>query len=94
MNAPAFEWGKGGCQCAPCKATNALMYGCFAAWPRGNPAGKKSAAEYTQHCAALRFGAKARVDFGPAGIGFYGVPVGSRAEAERILTQSFATLEA
>lgn len=90
MTAPAFVWGNGGCSCAPCKATNALMYGSFAAWPRGNPAGRKSQAEYAAHCAALRFGSIKRPDFGPSGIGFYGVPVGSRAEAERVLNATFS----
>lgn len=90
MDTPAFEWGKGGCSCASCKATNTLMLAGFAAWPRGNPAGRKAQTEYAQHCTALRFGAKARADFGPAGIGFYGVPVGSKSEAERVLRDSFA----
>lgn len=37
------------CTCASCVATDKLHDAGFAAWPRGNPAGRKSASEYAAH---------------------------------------------
>lgn len=37
------------CSCTSCKATDALANKGFAAWPRGNPAGRKAAQEYAAH---------------------------------------------
>ena len=86
---------QGGCGCTQCRATNALMGSGFAAWPKGEAATPREAKSlYLQHAAFNWKDARKRVDLGPAGIGFYGVPVGSRAEAERTLNASFATLEA
>lgn len=84
-----FQWGEGGCICASCKATNAHIKSGFSVWPKGDPAGRKAQAVYSQHVAMSRYGSIKRPDFGPAGIGFYGVPVGSRADAERVLAATF-----
>src|SRR3990167_10895091 len=51
MKRPAFKLDTGGCTCASCKETNGYAAKGFAAWPRGNPAGRKSAAAYAGHVA-------------------------------------------
>lgn len=39
----------GGCTCQSCAETNRHMASGFGQWPRGNPAGRKSAAAYASH---------------------------------------------
>ena len=47
----------GGCECASCKPTNALMDAGFAAWPRGNVAGAGgSKRDYSAHVSACNSG--------------------------------------
>jgi hypothetical protein len=58
MKRPAFELGTGGCQCASCKVTSDYIGKGFAAWPRGNPAGRKSGSDYAAHVARSRFDAR------------------------------------
>lgn len=42
------------CTCASCEYTDGFASKGFAEWPRGNPAGRKSAAMYTAHVAFSR----------------------------------------
>lgn len=50
MRRPAFSLGTGGCTCSSCSYTAEHDKG-WAAWPRGNPAGRRSAAAYAAHVA-------------------------------------------
>ena len=69
--------------------------GGFENWPRGEPAGALSSARaYNAHVAHSRFGAKAKVDFGPTGSGFYGTPAGmTKRQVEQVLSASFASVQ-
>lgn len=53
----AFMLGAGGCRCPSCSHTAEFQAKGFAAWPRGNPAGRRSAADYAAHVAYSRTGA-------------------------------------
>lgn len=69
------------CTCASCSYTDDYADKGFAAWPRGNPAGRKSAADYAAHARHSQQWGKGRVpaippsllilkpepDFGPQG---------------------------
>ena len=44
------------CTCASCSATDALADKGFDAWPRGNPAGRKSATDYAAHVSHMWHG--------------------------------------
>lgn len=56
MKRPAFELGKGGCSCPSCASTAQFWDKGFAAWPRGNPAGRGSVADYAAHVTHSRSG--------------------------------------
>lgn len=52
MKRPSFALGQsGGCGCPSCSLTSEYISNGFAAWPRGNPAGRRSAAAYAAHVA-------------------------------------------
>jgi hypothetical protein len=80
------------CSCTSCTITDSFHSKGFAKWPRGEPAGKRSSeAAYRAHVAHSFYGARKRVDFGPAGGGFYGTPAGmTKAKVEEVLRRSFA----
>lgn len=85
-------FGGAGCTCPSCKVTNRYRLKGFAAWPKGAPAGRKSAAAYASHVGLSKFGARVGMVVGPAGAGFYGTPAGStKAEVDRVLREAFAT---
>ena len=55
------------CTCTSCSATDALSDKGFAAWPRGNPAGRKASLEYAAHVRhSQQWGAKRKPEI-PAG---------------------------
>lgn len=83
------------CDCSSCSYTQSKQFtgvfddggnfipgSAFASWPRGEPKGPRASdREYKAHVAHARLGSRARVDFGPAGIAFYGDRPGSKADA-------------
>ena len=83
------------CSCASCKVTDSFHDKGFAAWPRGEPAGKRSSeAAYRAHVAHSFSGAKKREGVGPTGAGFYGTPAGmTKAHVEKALRDHFARAE-
>ena len=56
------------CTCASCTPTDELRDAGFAAWPTGNPAGRKSASDYAQHVKYGQQWGKGRFPVLPAGI--------------------------
>lgn len=56
------------CTCASCEHTDGFADKGFAAWPRGNPAGRKAASEYAAHVRHAGAWGKDRVPEIPAGI--------------------------
>lgn len=84
------------CTCSSCRYTDSFSDKGFDAWPRGEPAGKRSSeAAYRAHVAHSYYGAKKREAVGPAGAGFYGTPAGmTKADVERVLRETFAKAEA
>lgn len=81
----------GGCQCASCRETNRHIDSGFGQWPRGNPAGRKSNAEYSSHCTYALSGEIKGMKVGPDGAGFYGTPAGmTRAQVDAILRATYA----
>ena len=79
------------CTCTSCKATDTFANGSFADWPRGNPAGRKSASEYAAH---VRYGQSGGVQRAiPAinadPVSFYGLGASTRAQVIDALRRTF-----
>jgi hypothetical protein len=53
------------CTCASCEYTDGFTKSGFAEWPRGNPAGRRSDADYAAHVRHARSGAYKTVPFSP-----------------------------
>lgn len=76
-----------GCGCPSCRETN--RYTSFAEWPTGNPAGRKSAADYAAH---VSFGKRTPDRFIVGNldpVGFYGLGSGTRAGVTAVLRRTF-----
>lgn len=48
------------CQCTSCKYTDSFYARGFSEWPRGNPAGKRSATDYAAHVRYSKLWGKGR----------------------------------
>ena len=80
-----------GCQCKSCKQTNKFIRDGFHAWPRGNPAGRRSNSDYNSHVNACTSGGHAGMKIGSIGVGFYGTSPGmTKAEQAEVLRRTFS----
>lgn len=79
------------CSCTSCTYTDSFSLSGFNSWPRGNPAGKKSQADYAAHVRHCFVDTKKRPGPGPSGAAYYGVPAGSTlAKQAEVLRRTFA----